>query len=73
MIKWILEIGVCWMITALGATAQTGSCGKLVGTWRLISAMQDGQPRENVGKTQTQIKHVTDTQFTWVIYKNDTK
>ena len=53
--------------------AQTGNCAKLVGTWRLVSAVHNNEPRQDVRKSETHIKHVTDTHFTWVIYKNDTK
>ena len=65
---------VCFMLgTVAPCMAQTGSCAKVAGTWRIVSQSADGQATSDVGKTQTQIKHVTDTQFAWVTYNNETK
>jgi hypothetical protein len=46
---------------------------KLLGTWRLVSAVYNDEPLKDVGKKEIQIKHITDVQFTWVAYNADTK
>jgi hypothetical protein len=44
---------------------------KLVGTWRLVSGKYNGQAADS-GKLVV-LKHVTDSQFTWLRYDKETK
>jgi hypothetical protein len=52
--------------------AEKTAQGKLVGTWRLVSAKYDGQEFKFPEGT-TMIKHITPTQFMWVTYDADGK
>jgi hypothetical protein len=45
----------------------------VAGTWRIVAQSADGEPVPDLGKTEAHIKHVTDAQFTWVTYNNETK
>jgi hypothetical protein len=69
---------VSLLITAIGVpngrSQQTASDRrKLLGTWRLVSAVYDDKPNTEVGKSEIQIKHITDVQFTWLTYSVATK
>ena len=65
------------VVVALAATAAAVRAddpkgeGRLVGTWKLISARYGG--REFKGEGVTTIKHVTPTQFMWATYDGDGK
>jgi hypothetical protein len=63
------------VVGVLRSHSQTPSpdSGKLLGTWRLVSAVYNDEPVKDVGRTEIQIKHITDVQFTWVTYNADTK
>jgi hypothetical protein len=45
---------------------------ELLGTWKRISATYDGK-ESRLPEGFTQLKHVTPTQFTWVLYGEDGK
>jgi hypothetical protein len=47
--------------------------GKLVGTWKLVSATYGGQQAKFPEGAATTIKHVTPTQFMWASYDKDGK
>ncbi len=52
--------------------AEANSANKLVGTWKRISAKY-GDQENTLPAGFTQLKHVTPTQFTWVLYGEDGK
>jgi hypothetical protein len=63
------------VVGVAGSQSQTTSpdSGKLLGTWRVVSAVYDDEPVKDIGKTEIWIKHITDVQFIWVRYSTDTK
>ena len=52
--------------------ADAKPANELVGTWKRISAKYDGK-ESRLPEGFTQLKHVTPTQFTWVLYGEDGK
>jgi hypothetical protein len=49
-----------------------GLAGKLIGTWKLISAKYDGE-ESDVTRSVTTLKHITPGNFIWVTYDSETK
>ena len=63
----------CVCVVALSAashSADPAAENKLLGTWKLISAKYGGKEAAR-GEGVTHLKHVTATQFNWVIYDKD--
>jgi hypothetical protein len=69
------------LIVALAASTSAGRAddpkseakgeNKLVGTWKIVSAIYNGQEFKNDGTTT--LKQITPTQFMWVSYDQDGK
>jgi hypothetical protein len=59
-------------VGADGATKGATPDNRLVGTWKAISAKYGGKEVQRA-EGFTHLKHVTPTQFTWVIYGKDGK
>jgi hypothetical protein len=66
-----IAIALVCAFTAVKAD-EPKSDNKLIGTWKCISAKYDGQEVQRP-EGFTQIKHVTPTQFTWLVYDKDGK
>src|SRR5437899_10220971 len=76
--KTMTSVGLALILVAAAAVMwadeprEASGIGKLVGTWKVVSAKyggQDAQREEGI----THIKHVTPTQFMWAIYDKDGK
>jgi hypothetical protein len=80
MMKLVTKSAGCLVVVAvLAAAAQADdpkdeakADNKLVGTWKRVSAKFDGKDSA-LPEGHTQLKHVTPTQFTWLVYGEDGK
>lgn len=75
MRRWLCFLGMISFLVAtanyVGANQKDEDARKLVGTWRLVSAKYNDQVPDS-GKL-VELKHVTDSQFTWLRYDKETK
>ena len=58
-------------VSYIHAKQKDEDASKLIGTWRLVSGKYNGQVAD-LGKL-VELKHVTDSEFTWLRYDKDTK
>jgi hypothetical protein len=75
--RWSLPLLAVTLLVMLGAQgsqdpAKTdGAAGKIIGTWKLVSAKYDGE-ESDLPKNSTTLKHITPGNFVWVTYEPDT-
>src|SRR5690242_19589567 len=75
MRRWLCFLGIISFLVAtvnyVGAHQNDEDARTLVGTWRLVSGKYNDQVAD-AGKL-VELKHVTDSQFTWLRYDKETK
>ena len=51
---------------------ENGAAGKVIGTWKMISAKYDGEEAD-LTNAEITLKHITPGNFIWVTYDSETK
>ncbi len=73
MRRWLIVLSLSSVLVAavsyLHAQPKNEDASRLVGTWRLVTGKYNGQVAD-FGKL-IMLKHVTDSQFTWVRYDKE--